>query len=82
MPNKKTKTLSTLKRSPQAIQAVMDQVVSFVKKNPGLRIEEINGRLRTSTQDLALPIRKLIAEGRLKTKGQKRATTYAPGRKA
>ncbi len=48
-------------------------------KNPGLRIEQINKQLGTSTKDLALPIRKLIADGAVKTKGKKRSTTYFPG---
>ena len=50
--------------------------MSFVAKHPGLRIEQINKELGTSTKDLALPIRKLIAEGQIKTKGKKRSTTY------
>ena len=55
---------------------------TFVKKNPGLRIEQINKQLGTTTKDLALPIRKLIAEGAIKAKGQKRSTTYFAGREA
>jgi predicted transcriptional regulator len=56
-------------------------VVSFVKTNPGLRIEQINKELGTTTKDLALPIRKLVGEGYLSSKGQKRSTTYTVGRK-
>ena len=48
----------------------------------GLRIEEINRELGTTTKDLALPIRKLVADGMLAAKGQRRATKYFPGRKA
>ena len=33
----------------------------------------------TTTKDLALPIRKLISDGALKTKGEKRSTTYFAG---
>ena len=54
---------------------------SFVTKHPGLRIEQINKQLGTSTKDLALPIRKLIADGVIKTKGKKRSTTYFAGSK-
>jgi hypothetical protein len=32
--------------------------------------------LGTSTKDLALPIRKLIADGALKAQGHRRSTTY------
>jgi hypothetical protein len=51
-----------------------------VKGNPGLRIEQINKQLGTSTKDLALPIRKMIADGTLKVKGKKRSTAYFPGK--
>lgn len=64
------------KRSSDELDEMMEQFHSFVAKHPGLRIEQINKQLGTSTKDLALPIRKLIAEGALKTKGAKRSTVY------
>jgi predicted HTH transcriptional regulator len=70
------------KRSPEDLEALSDQLGSFVKANPGLRIEQINKQLGTTTKDLALPIRKLIASGVISSKGQKRSTTYFPGKKA
>jgi hypothetical protein len=68
-----------IKRSSDELEGLSDKFVDFVKENPGLRIEQINKQLGTSTKDLALPIRKLIAEGALKVKGQKRSTTYFAG---
>ena len=70
------------KRRPEDLEALCNQFASFVKAHPGLRIEQINKELGTTTKDLALPIRKLIAESRITAKGQKRSTTYFPGRKA
>jgi hypothetical protein len=70
------------KRRPEDLEALCNQFALFVKSHPGLRIEQINKELRTTTKDLALPIRKLIAEGKITAKGQKRSTTYFPGRKA
>jgi hypothetical protein len=64
------------KRTSDELDKLSDQFIDFVKSNPGLRIEQINKQLGTSTKDLALPIRKLLAEGALKAKGQKRSTTY------
>ncbi|HEY5926922.1 MAG TPA: hypothetical protein VIV11_34785 [Kofleriaceae bacterium] len=64
------------KRSSDELDKMADQFHSFVTKHPGLRIEQINKQLGTTTKDLALPIRKLIAEGALKTKGEKRSTAY------
>jgi len=69
------------KRTAADLEALSTKFASFVKSNPGLRIEQINKELGTTTKDLALPIRKLISEGQIKAKGKKRSTTYFPGRK-
>jgi len=70
------------KRTSNELEKLQENFVSFVGKNPGMRIEQINKQLGTTTKDLALPIRKLIADGSLKTKGKKRSTTYTLGAKA
>jgi hypothetical protein len=70
------------KRTSADLEALSQQFASFVKSNPGLRIEQINKELGTSTKDLALPIRKLVSTGVVSTKGKKRSTTYFAGRKA
>ncbi len=67
------------KRSSDELDKLSEQFIEFVRQNPGLRIEQINKQLNTTTKDLALPIRKLIGEGALKAKGQKRSTTYFAG---
>jgi hypothetical protein len=64
------------KRDPAAIVAIAEKFVAFVAAHPGLRIEQINKEIGTRTKDLALPIRKLIAEGRISVQGSKRSTTY------
>ena len=69
------------KRTSADLEALSERFASFVKANPGLRIEQINKQLGTTTKDLALPIRKLISEGVISAKGQKRSTTYFPGKK-
>jgi hypothetical protein len=69
------------KRSSADLEALSEQFATFVKANPGLRIEQINKQLGTTTKDLALPIRKLISDGVITAKGQKRSTTYFPGKK-
>jgi hypothetical protein len=70
------------KRTPADLGVLSEKFGSFVKANPGLRIEQINKQLGTTTKDLALPIRKLISEGAISTKGQKRSTTYFAGKRA
>ena len=69
------------KRTSADLEALSERFASFVKSNPGLRIEQINKQLGTTTKDLALPIRKLISDGVVTAKCQKRSTTYFPGRK-
>jgi len=68
-----------IKRSSNELDDLSDKFVDYVKANPGLRIEQINKELGTTTKDLQLPIRKLISEGALKVKGQKRSTQYFMG---
>ena len=67
------------KRRPEQLEKMAAAFHDFVAANPGLRIEQINKQIGQTTADLALPIRKLIASGAIKTKGQKRSTTYFAG---
>src|SRR2546422_808159 len=70
-----------VKRTANELVELQDGFLAFVRSNPGLRIEQINKKLGTTTKDLALPIRKMIADGSLKVKGHKRSTTYFAGGK-
>lgn len=67
------------KRPKDEIAKVQTQVLAHIRANPGQRIEQINKVLGTRTPDLALPLKKLIADGAVSTKGARRATTYFPG---
>ncbi|MEZ4367732.1 MAG: hypothetical protein R2939_15865 [Kofleriaceae bacterium] len=67
------------KRSPAELVQLQDRMIEFIGKHPGLRIEQINRELGTNTADLALPLRKLVADGVLRTEGSRRATKYFPG---
>jgi ElaB/YqjD/DUF883 family membrane-anchored ribosome-binding protein len=64
------------KRSSDQIAETTKAVTTYVRKNPGQGVEAIAKGLGTVTKELTLPIRKLVAERQLKTKGQKRATKY------
>lgn len=64
------------KRAPEQLAALVDKLFSSIKSKPGQRIEEIAATLGISTKELTLPAKKLIAEKRVSTKGQKRATRY------
>ncbi|HEX3777278.1 MAG TPA: DNA-binding protein [Polyangiaceae bacterium] len=64
------------KRDPGEIERLTSRLLDYVKGNPGQRIEQIAAGMDTVTKELNLPVKKLIAQKSLKTKGQKRATQY------
>jgi hypothetical protein len=64
------------KRPPDEIERLTGKLLDYVKGNPGQRIEQIADGMSTSTKELNLPAKKLIAGKQLRTKGQKRATQY------
>lgn len=64
------------KRSPESLERLTETLLESIRSGPGRRIEEIARELETGTKELALPARKLLDAGRIKTTGQKRATKY------
>jgi hypothetical protein len=64
------------KRTPEELEALIKKLHSHVAKNPGQRIEQIGKAIGVVTKELVLPVKKLVTEKKLSTKGQKRATTY------
>src|SRR4051794_40229403 len=71
------------RRTPEDLDALARRVALVVRTHPGLRISELGERLGTPPRRLTVPIRKLVAEGAIQTRGIRRATTYfaaaAPG---
>jgi hypothetical protein len=66
------------KRSPEEIEAQTKLLLATIKKNPGLRIEEISKMIGVSTKELALPVIKLFEAKAISSKGNRRATRYFP----
>jgi hypothetical protein len=66
------------KRAPADLEQITGQLLSAIKSSPGQRMEQIAQALQTTTKDLALPAKKLIAAKKIKTKGERRATKYFP----
>lgn len=64
------------KRSQEEINMLAEKFLNFVVDNPGVRVEIANKVLGTTTKDLQLPIKQLLDEKRVKTRGQRRATAY------
>ena len=74
---KKTKHVAGAKRSPEDLAAVVEKVFGFIKANPGSGAETIGKNLGMKTAEFALPIKKLMADRRIRSKGAKRATVYS-----
>jgi hypothetical protein len=66
------------KRTADEIARMADAFLAYVATNPGQRMEHIAKELGLATPELTLPVRKLLADGKLRVDGQKRATQYYP----
>src|ERR1035438_9090269 len=71
------------RRSPEEIAKTLEQVVAAVKKNPeGLRAEQIRQALGLQAKEMPRILKEGLVKKMLKSKGQKRATTYSLGRES
>jgi hypothetical protein len=80
-PGPKPRQLSTPKkggrRSADDVEQVGNLIVAHLKKNPDSKVESIASALGNySSKDLALPIKKLLADKVIVKKGERRGTTY------
>jgi hypothetical protein len=66
------------KRTADEIAQMADAFLAHVTANPGQRMEHIARELGLATPELTLPVKKLLADGKLRVEGQKRATQYSP----
>jgi hypothetical protein len=65
------------RRSPADIAATLDQIHGLLKaKKAGLRSEEIRKALRLDVREVPRVLKEGLAKKKLKSRGQKRATTY------
>jgi len=65
------------RRSAEEIAAELDRVVAVVKKSKaGLRAEEIRAALKMQPKEMPRILKEGLSAKVLKSKGQKRATTY------
>ena len=72
-----------VKRTSEQVERIAERALATIMKNPGISIGAISKAVRIDTKDLALPVRKLIANKAIRTKGERSATTYFPkGKKA
>jgi ribosomal protein L12E/L44/L45/RPP1/RPP2 len=65
------------RRSAEDIAGILDSVVGLVKKHgEGLRAEQIRSELGMQAKELPRVLKEGLSSRKLKSKGQKRATTY------
>jgi len=64
------------KRSPGELAALTSILQRYIAKHPGERIEQIAKGLGRNTKELTLPIKNLLADKSISTRGAKRATSY------
>src|SRR5580658_7452070 len=66
------------RRSTEEIAAELEKIVGLVKKSKaGLRAEEIRAALKMQPKEMPRILKEGLATKVLKSKGQKRATTYS-----
>jgi hypothetical protein len=74
----KAKRPKGAKRSRALIARTTAALLAEIVAHPGQRIEQIAKAMKTATKELTLPTKKLLGQGKIKSAGVKRATTYSP----
>lgn len=66
------------KRTRRELERTTAALERYIRTTPGRRMEELSSDLGLSSRELALPVRRLLEAGRIRTEGHKRATRYFP----
>jgi len=64
------------KRTARELEQQGTALVTMIRQTPGIRADQLAKAMGVMTRDLALPIKKLLADKAITKKGQKRATAY------
>jgi hypothetical protein len=66
------------RRSSADVEQSGASLANYVIKNPGQRGEDIAAALGTDTKTMRLPMKQLIADKKVRTKGERRGMRYYP----
>src|SRR5438552_2112643 len=70
------------RRTPEETAQLARRVAAYVNSQPkGVRVDAIGKQLGMTTAELMLPIAKALSSRQITRTGQRRATTYLPGKK-
>lgn len=72
----RSKRQKRAKRTAEELDSLIKRLRTYVVKNPGQRIEQIGRSLDVPTKELVLPVKKLMSDKQISTKGERRATVY------
>jgi predicted ArsR family transcriptional regulator len=65
------------KRSSAGVDEIGERLLAHIEKNPSQRADQIAKAMRSEVMTIRLPMKKLVAAKKVKTKGQRRGMTYA-----
>ncbi len=68
-----------IRRNQAQIEQTVSKVLGYVESNGGSRAEKIRAALGLSAPQTADALRRLMSEKSIKSKGERRATTYSKG---
>ena len=64
------------KRTPEQVEQMGQKLLSYVKAKPGLRADQLARVFHSDVKTIRLPMQRLLAAKKVKTKGQRRGMTY------
>jgi hypothetical protein len=67
----------SVRRNARDIAGLTDVLLNYVRSNPGQRGEQIAAALATDTTSIRPVMKRLIAEGKVTTEGNRRGMTYS-----
>lgn len=68
-----------IRRTAEDLADLASGLVDYIRAHPGERLENISAALGATSKELRRPVQMLLAEGKLRTEGQRRGTTYFVG---